>query len=91
MRPHHPAPRRVPAAEPHQDTRSRPRRAATPTWRRAVVNRTSSEEKRRRYRRGLRWAMALLAFVLIVPLIPYGLVAAEGQLGSNSADILTGI
>ena len=46
-----------------------------------------TEEKRQRYRRGLRWAMALLAFVLIVPLIPYGIVAAEGQLGSNTADI----
>ena len=51
------------------------------------MNRTSPEEKRQRYRQGLRWAIALLAFVLIVPLIPYGLAAAEGQLGSNSADM----
>jgi formate dehydrogenase subunit gamma len=41
---------------------------------------------RRRYQRGLRWALALLTLVLVVPLIPYGL-AGESQLRSSSADL----
>jgi len=51
------------------------------------VSPTPEEQKRRRYRRGLRWAIALLAFVLVVPLIPYGMVAAESQLRSSSSDL----
>ena len=48
---------------------------------------TPMEQKRLRYRRGLRWALALLAFVLIVPLVPYGLVTAESQLRNSSSDL----
>jgi formate dehydrogenase subunit gamma len=51
------------------------------------VSPNPEEQKRQRYRRGLRWAIALLAFVLVVPLIPYGFVAAESQLRSSSSDL----
>jgi formate dehydrogenase subunit gamma len=48
---------------------------------------TAGERKRRGYRRALRWSLLLLAFVLIVPLIPYGLATAESTLRSPGGDL----
>ncbi len=47
----------------------------------------TGDMKRRRYRTALRGALLLLAFVLVVPLIPYGLAETGVQLTNPGADL----
>jgi formate dehydrogenase subunit gamma len=47
----------------------------------------TGDKKRRRYRTALRGALLLLAFVLVVPLIPYGLAETGVQLTNPGADL----
>jgi formate dehydrogenase subunit gamma len=49
--------------------------------------RSTTDGRRRRYRRALRWSLVLLACVLILPLIPYGLAEAESNLRSPGIDL----
>jgi len=47
----------------------------------------TGETRRRRYRTALRASLILLAFVLVVPLIPYGLAATGVQLNNPGAEL----
>ena len=47
----------------------------------------STPHKRRRYRTALRAALILISFVLLVPLIPYGLSATGGQVANPGGDL----
>lgn len=48
---------------------------------------STGKRRRRRYRTALRASLVLLAFVLIVPLIPYGLAETGVQLTNPGADL----
>jgi formate dehydrogenase subunit gamma len=51
------------------------------------MSHSTAQSKPERYRRALRWSLVLLALVLIVPLIPYGLVAAQSSLANPGVDL----
>ena len=45
------------------------------------------DDKRRRYGRAFRWSLVIIALVLVVPLVPYGLAATGVQLTNPGADL----
>ncbi len=51
------------------------------------MSNSSTQKKRRRYRTAIRGALILISFVLLVPLIPYGLSATGAQVPNPGADL----
>ena len=51
------------------------------------MSHNAREQKTHRYRSALRAALILLAFVLLMPLVPYGLAASGVQLNNPGAEL----